>query len=59
MLDTDQEHSTTRPAGYAELIKRYDLEVISNWHLSTVTASGIHRVRQQAGITEEVYPPKY
>ena len=59
MLDTDQEHSTTRPAGYAELIKRYDLEVISNWHLSTVTASGIHRVRHQAGITEEVYPPKY
>ena len=59
MLDTDQDHSTTRPAGYAELIERYDLEVISNWHLSTVTASGIHRVRYQSGITEEVYPPKY
>lgn len=59
MPDTDREHAPTRLAGYAELIKRYDLEVISNWHMSAVAASGIHRVRYRAAITEEVYPPKY
>ena len=59
MLVTGQEHSMTRPSGYAELIGRYDLEVIPNWHRSSVTASGIHRVRYHAGIIEEVYPPKY
>lgn len=59
MIDTDQEKSTIRPAGYAALIEWYDLDVISNWHTSRVTTSGIHRVDSQAGATDEVYPPHY
>ena len=59
VTETDREKSTIRPAGYAALIERYDLDVISNWHTSRVTTSGIHRVDSQAGATEEVYPPHY
>ena len=59
MLKNDQEKSIYRYAGYAELVKRYDLDVIPNWHTSLVTTSGIHRIDYRGGITEEVYPPKY
>ena len=48
-----------RPAGYAELIERYDLDVIPNWHTSRVTTSGIHRIDSMDGITEEIYPPTH
>lgn len=59
MVDNDQEKSIYRYAGYAELVKRYDLDVIPNWHTSLVTTSGIHRIDLRGGIIEEVYPPKY
>lgn len=59
MIETDKEKSTFRPAGYAALIERYALDVITNWHTSRVTTSGIHRVDSQAGTTKEVYPPHY
>ena len=59
MIQTDQEKSTFRLAGYAALIERYGLDVITNWHTSRVTTSGIHRVDSQSGATEEVYPPHY
>ena len=48
-----------RPAGYTELIERYDLDVIPNWHTSRVTTSGIHRIDSTDGITEEIYPPTH
>ena len=59
MAENEQDKSIHRPAGYAALIERYDLDVIPNWHKSVVTASGIHRVNANKGITEEVYPSKY
>ena len=59
MAETDQDRSTDRPAGYAALIERYDLDGIPNWHRSLVTTSGIHRIDTSGGIVEEVYPPKY
>lgn len=59
MVDNDQDKSTYRLAGYAALIKRYDLDVIPNWHKSLVTVSGIHRIGTSGGVIEEVYPPKY
>jgi hypothetical protein len=59
MVESDQENSIYRYAGYAELVKRYDLDVIPNWHTSLVTTSGIHRIDLRGGIIEEVYPPKY
>ena len=45
MTEINQDKSKYRPAGYAALIERYDLDVIPNWHKSLVTASGIHRFR--------------
>ena len=59
MVENERDESKHRPAGYAALIKRYDLDVIPNWHKSLVTASGIHRVNSNEGVIEEVYPPKY
>lgn len=59
MVENDQEKSIYRYAGYAELVNRYDLDVIPNWHTSLVTSSGIHRIDLRGGIIEEVYPPKY
>ena len=59
MVENDQDQSTCRPAGYAALIERYDLDVIPNWHKSLVTASGIHRIDSIGGVIEEIYPPKY
>ncbi|HDI60562.1 MAG TPA: cell filamentation protein Fic, partial [Desulfobacteraceae bacterium] len=48
-----------RPAGYAALVERYDLDVIPNWRKSLVTTSGVHRIDSSGGVVEEVYPPKY
>ena len=59
MAKNNQEKITYRPAGYAALVQRYELEVIPNWHTSLVTTGGIHRIDLQAGVIEEVYPPKY
>lgn len=59
MADDDQDKLTHRPAGYAALIKRYDLDVIPNWHRSIVVATGIHRVDSTGGGIEEIYPSKY
>jgi hypothetical protein len=59
MVEKDKEKSVYRYAGYAALVKRYDLDVIPNWHNSLVTTSGIHRIDIRRGIIEEVYPSKY
>lgn len=59
MVENNQEKITYRLAGYAALVDRYNLDVIPNWHKSLVTTSGIHRIDVQAGVIEEVYPPKY
>jgi hypothetical protein len=59
MVEKEQNTSTPRLAGYAALIKRYDLDAIPNWHTSGVTTSGIHRIDSSGDIVEEVYPPKY
>ena len=48
-----------RKSGYAELIHRYDLDVIPNWHTSRVTTSGVHRIESVDAIVEEVYPPSH
>ncbi|CAB1070660.1 cell filamentation protein Fic [Alkalispirochaeta odontotermitis] len=59
MAEYKQDKPIQKPAGYTALIERYDLDVISNWHKSLVTARGIHRVNAKAGVIEEVYPSKY
>ena len=59
MTENNENKSIDRPAGYAKLIERYNLEVIPNWHISHVTTSGIHRIDSSDGIVKEVYPPIY
>lgn len=59
MIETDQDKPIFRPAGYAALIERYNLEAITNWHTSVVTTRGAHRIDSLAGATKEVYPPHY
>ncbi len=59
MSSSTQPKSRPRPAGYEALIKRYDLEVIPNWHTSLVAVSGTHQVDIRQGVVEEVYPAKY
>lgn len=59
MVENDVNKSTHRPAGYAALVERYDLDVIPNWHRSFVTTTGIHRIDMTEGVIEEVYSFKY
>ncbi len=59
MVEKDQDKSIYRLAGYAELIERYNINVIPNWHKSLVIASGIHRIDSSEGVIEEIYPSKY
>ncbi|HOC92036.1 MAG TPA: Fic family protein [bacterium] len=59
MSEKDKDESTRRPAGYAALVERYDLDVIPNWHISFVINSGIHQVDSSGGVIEEVFPLKY
>jgi hypothetical protein len=59
MPERSQEPSTNRLTGYSELIERYDLDVIPNWHRSLVKSRGIHQIESSGGVIKEVYPPKY
>jgi hypothetical protein len=46
-----------RPAGYAALVARYNLDVIPNWHESFVATRGTHRLDTTGGVVRETYPP--
>ena len=59
MIKLSMDNTNLKPAGYAELIHRYRLEVIPNWHQSLIALSGTHRINTTDGIVEEVYPLKY
>jgi len=59
MLVNEKSESKHRLAGYAALIRHYDLEVIPNWHRSLVTTGGVHRIDSSDGTVEEMYPVKY
>lgn len=59
MAGREREEGELRPAGYAELINRYDLEVIPNWHLSYVTSGAIRRVTETRGMVKEIFPSNY
>ncbi|MBI4357285.1 MAG: Fic family protein [Gammaproteobacteria bacterium] len=48
-----------REAGYQELITRFQLDVIPNWHQSYVATGNFHRVATNGAVTEETYSSKY
>src|SRR6184192_274626 len=53
------DRNPSNPAGYAQLIRRYNLAVIPNWHESAVASTGGHRIELASGLVREVYPAKY
>ena len=59
MAQAEKNESTYRPAGYAALLERYNLDVIPNRHMSLVASAGIHRIASTGGVIEETYPSKY
>ncbi|MDP8228395.1 MAG: Fic family protein [Candidatus Electryoneaceae bacterium] len=59
MIELSMDNTNLRPVGYAELVRRYRLEVIPNWHRSMIAFSGTHTINTTDGIVEEVYPVKY
>jgi hypothetical protein len=59
MAENGQETSIHKLAGYAALVKQYDLDIIPNWHKSFVATTGTHRIDSTEGLIEEVYPSKY
>jgi len=48
-----------RPAGYEALLRKFDLEVIPNWHVSFVAKSNIHQTRSTNGVIEEIFTSRY
>ena len=46
-------------AGYAALVARYGLDVIPNWHSSSVLAHGVHRRTTGPEGVAEAYPATY
>ena len=48
-----------RPAGYAFLIEQYGLQVLPNWHISSVSPTGALRSTIQDGQEASVYPRSY
>lgn len=59
MVENDPDKAAFGPAGYAALIRRYDLDVMPNRHKSLVTADGVHKIVATEGGIEEIYPKKY
>jgi len=59
MVNNKHDKPKYRLAGYAELIKRYKLDAIPNWHKSLVATSGIHRIDTSGVVIKETYPSKY
>jgi len=48
-----------RPAGYTELVRRFDLRVLPNAHESWVGCGSAHRIERVGASVREVYPERY
>src|SRR5438045_9303808 len=48
-----------RAAGYAQLIKKYDLAVLPHWHESKVGPTSAHRIEQTGDTVRETYPARH
>ena len=49
----------TRAAGYAQLIKQYDLPVLPHWHESAVGTTSSHRIEPTNDTVQETYPGRH
>lgn len=59
MTSQDPQSNALRPAGYTDLVDRFGLEVIPNWHRSLVAQGNTHRVATVDAMVEETYPASY
>ena len=59
MTGQDPAPTAPRPAGYAALATRYELDVIPNWHRSLVAHGNTHRLVSVGAKVEETYPASY
>jgi len=59
MAPIDLHDAAARPAGYAALTQRLGLQVIPNWHESTVTSGGTHRIDSAGDVVRETYTSRY
>jgi len=48
-----------RPAGYAYVLEKLGLTGMPHWHISSVSATGVHKLITQDGAIEDIYPKKY
>ncbi len=48
-----------RPAGYAYLLEKLELEGMPHWHTSFVSSAGTHISKVRVGIIEDIYPKRY
>ncbi|MDR3553544.1 MAG: Fic family protein [Syntrophobacteraceae bacterium] len=53
------EATQSQLAGYAFLVEKYRLCVLPNWHMSSVSRTGVLRSNIQDGQVESVYPQSY
>jgi len=52
--------SAYRAAGYEALIKRYDIDAISNWHSSfAARETQVHKIEKEVHTVKEFYPERY
>ena len=51
--------SELRPAGYAYLLEKFELNTMPHWHTSAITTTGVHRSRVQGDFIEDIYSNKY
>lgn len=59
MTSQDPQSAALKPAGYTDLVDRYGLEVIPNWHRSLVAHGNTHRVASIDAIVEVTYSASY
>jgi len=51
--------SSTRPAGYAFLLSKYEITGMPNWHVSYVSVNTTHRIEMHTGFIKETFSAKY
>ncbi len=57
MTAKNRDTSTLRLAGYSELVERYNLEPIPNWHKSFVATKTVHQIGSSRGIVRRSTRP--
>lgn len=58
-MKTSGKKSKNRPAGYTALAERFSIDVIPNWHRSSVSNASPHRTHLPDGSVDEVFPIAY